>query len=70
MITRIYGHIVVECDACGKSLGTDTKDFEEARAIMKQNGWIARKFGDVWQHRCESCMETVHHQPRFRVGKG
>lgn len=55
MIDRQHGNIVVECDACSEVLETETRDFDEARAVMKREGWSAREFGGVWQHGCDRC---------------
>lgn len=56
MIDRQHGGlIVVECDACDEVLDTDTKDFDEAREVMKREEWKARKIADVWLHGCPRC---------------
>lgn len=55
MITRIYGKIVFECDSCGDTLETETKEFDEALAQLRRENWKAAKFGDVWQHLCNEC---------------
>ena len=59
MLDRQYGKLVVECDACGDMLETDTKDFHEARDIMQREGWKIRKEGEgpsgVWLHGCTKC---------------
>ena len=59
MLDRQYGKLVVECDACGDTLETDTKDFHEARDIMQREGWKIRKEGEgpsgVWLHGCTKC---------------
>lgn len=59
MRDRQFGQIVVECDACGDTLETETKDFAEARDIMQREGWKVRAEGQgrstVWYHGCPQC---------------
>ncbi len=59
MLDRQYGKFVVECDTCGDTLETETKDFNEAREIMQRNGWKIRGEGKppntVWIHGCSKC---------------
>jgi len=56
MIDRQNGGIIyVECDSCDEVLDTETKDFEEARSIMRREGWKVRKIADEWLHGCPKC---------------
>lgn len=56
MIDRQNGGVIyVECDSCDKVLDTETKDFEEARDVMKREGWKVRKIADEWLHGCPKC---------------
>jgi hypothetical protein len=55
MLDRQYGMIVFECDSCNEVLKTETRDFDDARAIMQRKEWKARKVGDVWVHACPNC---------------
>ena len=59
MLDRQFGQFVVECDACGDTLETETKDFAEAREIMQREGWKVRAEGQgrdaVWFHGCSTC---------------
>ncbi|WP_439392362.1 hypothetical protein ACRQ5Q_22465 [Bradyrhizobium sp. PMVTL-01] len=55
MLDRQHGKFVVECDSCGDTLQTDTRDFEEAREVMRLNDWKARKIGRDWIHGCPEC---------------
>lgn len=55
MLDRQHGEFVVECDACGATLETETKDFDEARACMQRNEWRVRKIGRDWIHGCPRC---------------
>jgi hypothetical protein len=59
MIDRQYGKLVVECDTCGTTLETETKDFQELRTIMQREGWKVRGEGKspntVWLHGCPKC---------------
>lgn len=53
MIDRQNGGIIlVECDSCNEVLDTGTKDFSEATAAMRREGWKARKIADEWLHGC------------------
>jgi hypothetical protein len=49
------GFIFIECDSCPEVLDTETKDFNEARTMMKREGWEARKIADEWVHACGKC---------------
>jgi hypothetical protein len=35
MLDRQQGKIIFECDSCKEVLETETRDFDDARAIMK-----------------------------------
>ena len=49
------GIIIVECDSCDAVLDTETKDFDEAREVMRQQEWKVRKIGKDWLHGCPDC---------------
>lgn len=56
MIDRQNGGVIfVECDSCDEVLDTETKDFDEARNVMKREGWKVRKIADEWLHGCPKC---------------
>ena len=55
MIDRQHGKILVECDSCDQVLDTETSDFDEARELMKREGWRIRKIAEVWLHGCPKC---------------
>lgn len=55
MLERQNGVFVVECDTCGATLDTETKDFDEARACMQREEWKVRKIGRDWIHGCPRC---------------
>lgn len=55
MLDRQKGVLIVECDACGDVLDTETKDFDEARACMQREDWKVRKIGRDWIHGCPRC---------------
>lgn len=55
MLDKQYGKFVVECDSCGETLQTDTKDFDEAREAMRLASWKVRKIGRDWIHGCPEC---------------
>lgn len=52
MIDHQRGQIVFECDACGDTLDTDTREFDEANALRREEGWLAEKVGRDWVHFC------------------
>jgi hypothetical protein len=47
--------IVFECDSCPEVLKTETRIFDDARAILKREEWKAQKIGNVWIHACPNC---------------
>lgn len=49
------GIVIVECDSCSEVLDTETKDFDEAREVMKREGWKVRKVGREYLHGCPRC---------------
>ena len=56
MIDRQNGGIIhVECDSCPEVLDTETKDFNEARDVMKREDWKVRKIANEWLHGCPKC---------------
>jgi hypothetical protein len=55
LIDRQGGRILIECDSCDGVLDTETADFDEARALMKREGWHVRKVAGEWLHGCPSC---------------
>jgi len=52
---RQHGRYVFECDSCDEVLDVHTKDWEEAKATMRRDGWHARLIADVWLHGCPNC---------------
>jgi hypothetical protein len=56
MMDRQNGGIIfIECDSCDEILDTETKDFDEARNVMRREGWKVRKIADEWLHGCPNC---------------
>lgn len=55
MIDRQHGKVLFECDSCDEVLQTEEREFDEARHVMKAEGWHARKICGVWLHGCPSC---------------
>jgi hypothetical protein len=66
MLTHIHGRHVFECDACGETLETETKDFSEALRIMRSAEWRARQVGSDWVHTCFGCAEEGDRNARAR----
>lgn len=54
-IDRYHGEIIFECDRCHDTTETSERDFSEAMATMKAEGWVARKVGQEWRHYCQQC---------------
>lgn len=67
MLTRIYGKFVAECDACGETLQTNTKDFNEARDAMRAAKWTALQIGSDWVHTCAGCQDRAAKDRRARA---
>jgi hypothetical protein len=55
MLDRQYGMIVFECDSCNEVLKTETRDFDDALATLKDKEWKAQKIAGVWIHACPNC---------------
>lgn len=53
----IKGEVVFSCDGedCDEYLETGERDFGEANAARKAEGWTAFQVDGVWEHRCPSC---------------
>lgn len=58
MIDRQHGKLIIECDGCSEIHEGDSFDFNEVWTVAKQEGWRAKKIGDVWTHRCPTCAEN------------
>lgn len=48
------------CDGCKGDLESNTSDFREALALLRENHWVARNEGGTWHHYCEDCRDVVH----------
>ena len=55
MIDRQHGALIFECDTCSETYEPETKDFNEAWAKAKGDGWRATRVGDIWTHSCPQC---------------
>lgn len=55
MIHRNHGLVSFECDFCAEVLDTHESDFRIALNMSAREGWLARKWGDVWKHSCAKC---------------
>lgn len=59
MLDRQGNHVVFECDGCGETeegrgvYGRD--DFTFFWEELRDQGWLAQKVGDDWQHWCLDC---------------
>ena len=55
---RSNGNVEFECDFCGEVLFTEQDDFSEALAVLKEDGWRARKDKHgQWEHVCPDCQD-------------
>lgn len=50
--TRDRGIIIFECNNCGNTLDSETKDFDEALYALKTDGWRFDKSGKEYKHYC------------------
>lgn len=66
MMDRQHGNFIFECDACGATLDTDTRDFNEALGIMRRANWRASPIGKDWVHTCDGCAEKTQRDARAR----
>jgi hypothetical protein len=64
---RIKGCIAFYCDlpGCTESVETGEREFNEASASVKADGWCFRKRGAVWKHFCH----YTHEEKDFRGQK-
>ena len=44
-----------QCDVCPGALDTNIRDFHEAFAMAKGEGWIAFQRDGMWFHKCNGC---------------
>jgi hypothetical protein len=54
-IDRQYGKINFECDNCGDTIETESKDFDEAMSAMRADGWRSVRDDGAWKHYCKEC---------------
>ncbi len=48
------------CDACGSLHDTNTDNWNEALAEIKEEGWKIRKIGEDWVHCCSrECLREI-----------
>lgn len=59
MIDRQNGKVVFECDLCSDTFEPGTGDFNKAWDAAKEEGWTAKKVGDVFTHSCAACEEAA-----------
>lgn len=56
MITDRNGSWMAECDACGLTVDTGQRSFQQAiNYISRAEGWENRKFRDRWRNYCPQC---------------
>lgn len=54
---RIHGLHSFACDTCPEFIETQARDFSEALAAAKGEGWVAYNVDGVWCHACPGCKE-------------
>lgn len=54
-MNRDQGLLTFECDDCGEVLETSEFEFIEALSALKEEGWVAAKLGQKWEHFCPQC---------------
>lgn len=61
-VARDFGEIVFHCDGkkCHEYLETGTRDFKEALATLKEEGWIATLEETEWEHYCPECIGPLY----------
>lgn len=57
MIERQYGRIIFVCDDCGETHEASSREFNEAWAEARDEGWSATKDGEKWVHWCHQPCE-------------
>lgn len=55
MIDRIHQRVVFICDDCDDTLETDEVALDDAVAVSRSRGWIARGGPGAWKHYCPDC---------------
>ena len=66
MLDRQHGKICFECDVCGDTLDSYTRDFNEALRTLNNESWKARKIGVDWVHSCPECGVPGERAPLAR----
>ncbi len=56
MIDRQRGEIIYECDGCDETIETGERDWPDAMACFRREGWRAEKVGEDWTHLCPRCQ--------------
>ena len=56
MITRQYGEITFECDACDDTIETGESEWNDAMVDFRRLGWRSEKVGVDWTHLCPKCQ--------------
>lgn len=57
MLSKNKNGISFSCDSCPDGIETDTDEFDEAMDFLREQGWVARKSGNTWQHLCPACKD-------------
>lgn len=63
-VDRQYGRVIFICDDCGESYEASSRDFTEAWAEAKDEGWtVTHAHRDApWVHWCHQPCEPSHEQ--------
>jgi hypothetical protein len=62
-LERQHSRISFICDECGGSLETGTSEFDDALAILRDEGWQPRQRGGEWRHFCPDCRTASEFEP-------
>ena len=58
IINEFFG-VEIECDNCSNYYDSDSHDFSDAIAEIKELGWYIRKKDGVWEHFCPTCKPII-----------
>lgn len=58
------GEIRFICDNCGTGLDTCETDFDEARKVHRQEGWIAVPRNEAWKNFCTTDCVTEYDETK------
>lgn len=69
MIDRQHGLIIFECDNCADTLETGEREFPDAMAVFRREGWKAQRSGSAYVHACRACRSDGGFKEDFPDGR-